>query len=201
MPRRARLVLAGVPLHVIQRGHDRQRCFFSDYDFEVYRQWLREAALAHNCLIHAYVFMGNHLHLLISAEDGRELAATMKGVGQRYAHYFNKRHGRSGTVWDGRYKSCLVQTEEYFLICQRYIELNPVRAGVVGFPGNYRWSSYRANAEGRPDALLSAHAIYLRLGLTDLGRRQAYIKLFHKGLTPEQIEQVRSSGNSGTPLG
>jgi putative transposase len=145
--------------------------------------------------------MGNHVHLLISVEDARELAAMMKGVAQRYAQYFNLRHRRSGAVWDGRYKSCLVRTEEYFLICQRYIELNPVRAGIVRFPGNYRWSSYRANAEGRVDSLLTAHSIYLRLGLTEPERRQAYMRLFHKGLTVEQIEKVRSAGNSGMPLG
>ncbi|ELX10277.1 transposase [Janthinobacterium sp. HH01] len=201
MPRRARLLLPGVPLHVIQRGHDRQRCFLLDEDFEAYRQWLRDEALANHCLVHAYVLMGNHIHLLISVEDARELAAMMKGVAQRYAQYFNLRHRRSGAVWDGRYKSCLVQTEEYFLICQRYIELNPVRAGIVRFPGNYRWSSYRANAEGRVDSLLTAHSIYLRLGLTESERRQAYMRLFHKGLTVEQIEKVRSAGNSGMPLG
>ncbi|GJJ05765.1 hypothetical protein RugamoR64_63030 [Duganella rhizosphaerae] len=108
MARRARLTLAGVPLHVIQRGHDRQPCFFIDEDFEVYRQWLREHAVGNGCQIHAYVLMDNHVHLLVSVEDARGLAGMMKGVAQRYAQYFNDRHRASGTLWDGRYKSCLV---------------------------------------------------------------------------------------------
>jgi putative transposase len=201
MPRRSRLLLQSVPLHVIQRGHDRCRCFFVDEDFEVYRQWLHEQATFAGCRIHAYVLMSNHVHLLVSVEDAGTLAGMMKGVAQQYAQYFNHRRDSSGAVWDGRYKSCLVQTERYLLVCQRYIELNPVRAGMVRFPGNYRWSSYRANAEGRRDVLLTPHSVYERLGANPLERRQAYFKLFQETLTPMQIEQIRVAGNSGRPLG
>lgn len=201
MARRVRLTLPGVPLHVIQRGHCRQQCFFIDEDFEVYRRWLREHAVANECQIHAYVLMSNHVHLLVSVAEVRGLAGMMKGVAQRYAQYFNDRHRSSGALWDGRYKSCLVQTEQYLLVCQRYIELNPVRAGMVGFAGNYRWSSYRANAEGRPDVLLTPHVVYQRLGLSESERRQAYVRLFQEALTPQQIERIRAAGNSGRPLG
>jgi putative transposase len=186
---------------VIQRGHDRQRCFYVDEDFVVYRQWLHEAAVGAGCSIHAYVLMSNHVHLLVSVTDGASLAGVMKEVAQRYAQYFNHRHRTSGSLWDGRYKSCLVQTEGYFLICQRYIELNPVRAGMVRFPGNYKWSSYRSNAEGRHDELLTPHSVYQRLGMNEADRRQAYLRLFQEVLTPMQLAEIRAAANGGGVLG
>jgi putative transposase len=201
MPRASRAFLSAVPLHVIQRGHDRQQCFFVDHDFHAYRDWLHEQALSVECSVHAYVLMSNHVHLLLSVPDAPRLAAMMKGVAQAYAQYLNTRQRTSGTVWDGRYKSCLVQTEGYFLMCQRYIELNPVRAGMVRFPGNYKWSSYRANAEGRHDALVTPHSMYQRLGRDASERRQAYLRLFQQALTPIQIEQIRAAGNRGGVLG
>lgn len=201
MPRHARIVLPAIPLHVIQRGHDRQRCFFVDEDFAAYRQWLHEEALMARCQMHAYVLMSNHVHLLLSVAEVAQLAAMMKGVGQRYAQHFNQWHGTSGSPWDGRYKSCLVQTEGYVLTCQRYIELNPVRAGMVRFPGNYKWSSYRSNAEGRHDGLVTPHSVYERLGRDASERRQAYLRLFAETLTPMQIEQIRSAGNHNGVLG
>jgi putative transposase len=197
MPRAARIVLSEVPLHVIQRGHDRQRCFFIDDDFEAYRRWLHEQALLVRCEVHAYVLMSNHVHLLVTVPDAAGLAAMMKGVAQQYAQYFNARHVTTGTVWDGRYKSCLVQSERYFLMCQRYIELNPVRAGMVRFPGNYKWSSYRSNAEGRHDGIITPHSMYQRLGRDAAERRQAYLRLFHEVLTPMQIDQIRTASNRG----
>ncbi|MRX08179.1 transposase [Pseudoduganella sp. FT25W] len=201
MPRHTRVVLKSVPLHVIQRGHDRQRCFFSDEDFLVYRQWLHEEAVMARCAVHAYVLMSNHVHLLVSVDDAERLAAMMKGVAQRYAQYFNRRQQASGSPWDGRYKSCVVQTEGYLLTCQRYIELNPVRAGMVRFPGNYRWSSYRSNAEGRHDELLTPHSVYERLGLNPSDRRQAYMRLFQQPLTPMQIAEIRAAANGNGVLG
>jgi putative transposase len=179
MPRASRIVLSAVPLHLIQRGHDRRRCFFVDEDFEIYRRWLHEQALLARCRVHAYVLMSNHVH----------------------SQYFNKRNRTTGAVWDGRYKSCLVQTEGYFLTCQRYIELNPVRAGMVRFPGNYKWSSYRSNAEGRHDGIVTPHSMYERLGATPSERRQAYCRLFQEALTPLQIDQIRAASNRGGVLG
>jgi putative transposase len=201
MPRIARIFLPAVPLHVIQRGHDRQRCFFIDDDFQAYRERLRQQAVLVQCRVHAYVLMSNHVHLLVSVADARCLAAMMKGVAQAYSQYFNARRGMSGTVWDGRYKSCMVQTEEYFLMCQRYIELNPVRAGMVRFPGHFKWSSYRSNAEGRHDGIVTPHSMYERLGRDASERRQAYLKLFQDALTPMQIAQIRAAGNRGGVLG
>jgi len=192
MPRASRIFLPAVPLHVIQRGHDRRQCFFCDDDFQMYRRLLHEQA----ALVHAYVLMSNHVHLLVSVDDVASLAAMMKGVAQGYSQYFNARRGTTGTVWDGRYKTCLVQTEGYFLTCQRYIELNPVRAGMVRFPGNYKWSSYRSNAEGRYDALVTPHEMYRRLGRDAAERRQAYLRLFQQALTPMQIAQIRGASSS-----
>lgn len=201
MPRHSRVVLPAVPLHVIQRGHDRQQCFFVDEDFVAYRQWLHEEAVIAACQIHAYVLMSNHVHLLMSVEHVEQLAGMMKGLGQRHAQRFNKRHGVSGSPWDGRYKSCLVQTEEYLLTCQRYIELNPVRAGMVRFPGNYKWSSYRSNAEGRHDGVVTPHSVYERLGQDASARRLAYLGLFQQTLSPMQIAQIRAAGNRSGVLG
>jgi putative transposase len=201
MPRHSRVVLPAVPLHVIQRGHDRQRCFFVDEDFAAYRQWLHEEAVVAGCRIHAYVLMSNHVHLLLSVEGVEQLARLMKNVGQRYAQRFNKCHGTSGSPWDGRYKSCLVQSEGYLLTCQRYIELNPIRAGMVRFPGNYKWSSYRSNAEGRHDGVVTPHLVYDRMGRDASARRQAYLRLFQQALTPMQVEQIRAAGNGSGVLG
>jgi putative transposase len=201
MPRHPRLVLPSVPLHVIQRGHDRQQCFFVEEDFVFYRQCLQEKAEMVACQVHAYVLMSNHVHLLLSVEEVGQLAWMMKGVGQQYAQYFNGRHQVSGALWDGRYKSCLVQTEGYLLTCQRYIELNPVRAGMVRFAGNYRWSSYRCNAEGRHDGLVTPHSVYQRLGRDEGEQRQAYLRLFEAMLTPMQIQQIRAAGNGNGVLG
>ncbi len=201
MPRQPRVVLQAVPMHVIQRGHDRQRCFFVDEDYVLYRQWLHEEAVIAACQVHAYVLMSNHVHFLVSVDDAMRLARMMKGLAQRYAQYLNYHHGTSGTVWDGRYKSCLVQTEAYLLTCQRYIELNPVRAGMVRFPGNYKWSSYRCNAEGRHDEVVTPHSVYERLGIDGPERRQAYMRLFHETLTPMQLEQIRAAGNGNGVLG
>ena len=200
MPRRSRLILPSVPLHVIQRGHDRQLCFLCDDDFQRYRELLHEWVALSAVQIHAYVLMSNHVHLLLSAEDRTALAKLMKSVAQRYSEYFNLRYRRSGSVWDGRYKSCPVQSEKYLLVCQRYIELNPVRARMVRFPGNYRWSSYRGNAEGRRDNLITPHPVFLRLGREAGERRQAYCSLFRESLPQpviEQIRQFRPLGDAG----
>lgn len=201
MPRHSRLVLPAVPLHVIQRGHDRQRCFYVDDDFVMFRQWLHEGAVLARGEVHAYVLMSNHVHLLVSVEDAEKLAAMMKGVTQKYAQYFNHRHQMTGSPWDGRYKSCLVQTEGYLLTCQRYIEMNPVRARMVRFPGNYKWSSYRSNAEGRHDGVVTPHSVYQRLGMNDSERRLAYMRLFQETLTPKQIAEIRAAANSNGVLG
>src|SRR5262245_51438159 len=142
MPRVARAVLAGLPVHVVQRGINRQQCFFSEGDYSTYLRFLAEFALRFGCAVHAYCLMTNHVHLLVTPETPESCALMMKNLGQRYVQTVNRRLERSGTLWEGRFKSGIVQSDGYVLACYRYIELNPVRAGMVKDPAQYRWSSY-----------------------------------------------------------
>lgn len=157
MPRRARINLPNIPLHIIQRGNNRSACFFAGEDYRAYLGWLREYADKARCQIHAYVLMTNHVHLLLTARNTQGAGALMKALGQRYVQYINRSYRRSGTLWEGRYRSCLTQEDDYLLACMRYIELNPVRAAMVAHPGEYRWSSYRANAQGENGAEALLH--------------------------------------------
>ncbi len=201
MPRRARLVLPNVPLHIIQRGNNRQACFFADEDYRFYLDWLAEHASKSGCQVHAYVLMTNHVHLLISAERAEAPGALMKALGQRYVQYVNRAYRRSGTLWEGRFRSCLTQEESYLLACQRYIELNPVRAGMVGHPAEYRWSSYRANAQGEADALVKPHSLYEALGSDAASRQAAYRELFRHDLEPGLVDEIRRATNGNFALG
>ena len=200
MPRHARLRLAGCPWHVIQRGVNRSLCFADDTDRQRYLALFKEHAAFHECALHAYVLMTNHVHLLLSPklEDG--ISRTMKAVGERYVRFFNRRHGRTGTLWDGRFRSSVVDSERYFLICQTYIELNPVRAGMVGHPAEYAWSSYLANTSGSPSGLLTPHELYLRLGLEQAARGQAYGALFRTPSSENQLKLIRDAVNGGFAL-
>jgi len=201
MPRRPRVVLPHTPLHIIQRGNNRQICFVADEDYRFYLDWLHEFAGKTGCRVHAYVLMTNHVHLLLSADRGDSVGALMKGLGQRYVQHFNRTYSRSGTLWEGRFRSCLIQAQDYLLACLRYIELNPVRAGMVKHPAEYRWSSYRANAQGQNDALLTPHEAYLALGVTEPMRQAAYRELFHSELEPALVEQIRTASNGNFALG
>lgn len=201
MPRRARLTLQGVPLHLIQRGNNRQACFFADEDYRFYLDWLAEYAGKIGCHIHAYLLMTNHVHLLVSADRAESPGALMKALGQRYVQYVNRTYRRSGTLWEGRFRSCLIQEENYLLACQRYIELNPVRAGMVEHPGEYRWSSYRANGQGEDDALVRPHILYEGLGHDLAGRQAAYRELFSHELEPSLADQIRRATNGNFVLG
>lgn len=201
MPRRPRLTLPNVPLHLIQRGNNRQACFVTDEDYRSYLDWLSEYAGQAGCRIHAYVLMTNHVHLLVSAERTGASGEMMKALGQRYVQYFNRTYRRSGTLWEGRYRSCLTQAETYLLACQRYIELNPVRAGMVEHPGSYRWSSYRANAQGESDPLISDHEVYRALGHDASSRQAAYRELFRYELEPGLVDQIRHATNGNYALG
>lgn len=201
MPRRARPVLANVPLHIIQRGNNRQPCFFTDADYLVYLDMLRIAATAAGCQVHAYVLMTNHVHLLASPDQAHSAAAMMKGLGERYVRYVNRRYSRSGTLWEGRFRSSLVEHARYLLVCQRYIELNPVRAQIVPHPSHYQWSSYRANAHGAASDLISPHLIYTELARDQLCRERAYRGLFREALPTRLINQVRRATNGNFALG
>lgn len=201
MPRRARLALAGVPWHIIQRGNNRAVCFFAEEDYQFYLHHLKELATQFGCSLHAYVLMTNHVHLLLTPQREDSAALMMKHLGQRYVQYINRTYRRSGTLWEGRFRSCLTQTEDYVLACYRYIELNPVRAAMVTKPQDYRWSSFHANGMGKPNAMLTPHEEYLRLGLADVERRQAYRELFRAHLDEALIEEIRGATNGNYALG
>jgi putative transposase len=201
MPRRPRLRLAGMPFHVIQRGHNRAACFFSERDYHYYLRELAIQARHHDVAVHAYVLMTNHVHLLMTPARDDGPGQVMKVVGQRYVGYVNRAYGRSGTLWGGRFRSCLVDSEEYLLRCHQYIEANPVRAGMVDHPAKYPWSSYRFNAEGVPDPVLAMHPTVSALGRSPSERQLAYRELFFHELDPDWLAQIRDSTNGGHALG
>lgn len=191
MPRTKRVDLPGVTQHVVQRGNNRQACFFRPGDYARYVQDLREAALKFECHIHAYVLMTNHVHLLVTPPVAGAVSRMMQTVGRRYVRYINDAIGRTGTLWEGRYKSSLVDSERYVLACYRYIELNPVRAGMVVEPAEYPWSSYRCNGLGQDDSLLSPHPLYLRIAGEADERRSLYRELISQALTDEDMAAIR----------
>ena len=188
-------------MHIVQRGHSRQAVFFEDADYSAYREWLREGAERYCCEIHAYVFMTNHIHLLATPRDNLGISRMMQYVGRRYVPYINHVYGTSGSIWEGRYKASLVQEDCYLLTCMRYIELNPVRANMVRSPAHYPWSSYRHNAQGVKDELITAHPQYLSLGAGEASRMTAYKALFKAHMDAEALHDIRAAWQTGTPLG
>jgi len=201
MARLPRIRLPGIPQHIIQRGNNRQPCFASDEDFSAYAHWLDEYARKYEVAIHAWVFMTNHVHLLATPESEEGISRLMQTLGRHYVRYFNYTYKRSGTLWEGRFKSCVVDEEKYLLICQRYIELNPVRANMVESPAQYRWSSYRANGLGKPAQLWTPHRIYRDLGNSPQGRARAYRSLFRGHLDEKLIHDIRQATQQGMVLG
>ena len=201
MPRRARLSVAGVPWHIIQRGNNRAVCFHAETDYRRYLDDLAEQSRRFGCTIHAYVLMTNHVHLLLTPAKADSAGLMMKHLGQRYVQYVNRVYRRSGTLWEGRFRSCLTQSEDYVLACYRYIELNPVRAGMVRHPRDYRWSSFHANGDGKQDAMVVPHEQYLGLARNAQARQEAYRALFKAHLDPEVIERIRSATNGNVVLG
>ena len=201
MPRRTRLNLSNLPLHVIQRGNNRQACFFAEEDYRFYLHWLGKGAEKHGCDIHAYVLMTNHVHLLLTPRKPQAASGLMQSLGRRYVQYINRTYKRSGTLWEGRFKASLVNAEEYLLRCQRYIELNPVRAGMVADPSEYPWSSYRHHALGERKEHIRDHELVVALGMTAPERQEAYRALFRSELDEEAIAEIRKATNQGLVLG
>ena len=195
MPRRQRFTIPGIPQHVIQRGNNREPCFFADQDYRYYLDTLKESLQRNHCMLHAYVLMTNHAHLLITPETDYGVSHTMQDLGRKYVRYINHRYKRSGTLWEGRFKSSLVDSDAYLLTCMRYIELNPVRAGMVEHPGEYRWSSYHANAQGRVNENITAHPVYAALGHNQEERISVYRELFCQQLDAEQVQAIREALN------
>ena len=201
MPRHARIAVAGIPWHIIQRGNNRTACFYTEADYHFFLSILCEQSLKSHCQVHAYVLMTNHFHLLITPRDRNSAANMMKHVGQRYAQYVNRTYRRTGTLWEGRFRSCLAQEQGYLLTCQRYIELNPVRANMVVDPAEYPWSSYRANALGEFNPVLTPHPDYLKLGDRTGDRRRHYRRLFASRLDDQAVAEIRDATNGNFVLG
>lgn len=201
MARLPRFVVAGVPLHLIQRGHNRSAVFRAEDDYQRYTMVLQDASHRLGCAIHAYVLMTNHVHLLLTPRDEAGPARLMQSVGRVYVQYVNERYRRTGTLWEGRYRATLVDSERYLLACSRYIELNPVRARMVEHPSQYRWSSYGHNAHGDRDSLITQHALYQALDSGSEDRRAAYRALFETQPEAEAIHAIRRATNRGTALG
>ncbi len=196
-----RICLPGIPQHIIQRGNNRQACFGSEEDFAAYAHWLDEYSKKCRVAIHAWVFMTNHVHLMVTAETENGVSKMMQMLGRHYVRYFNHTYRRTGTLWEGRFKSCVLDAEGYLLICQRYIELNPVRAGMVTAPEDYAWSSYRANGLGQSIKLWSPHRIYNDLGSTHAERATVYRELFVGHLDIPTLTEIRRAANQGMALG
>mgnify|MGYP001577051248 CR=1 FL=1 len=201
MPRKPRFYLPGVAVQAVQRGHSRQPVFYEEADYRAYLNWLQEAAVRYDCAVHAYVLMTTHVHVLCTPGDSDGISRMMQYVGRYYVPYINNQYGTRGTLWEGRYKASLVQEDRYLLTCMRYIEQNPVRAGMVAHPRQYRWSSYRANGEVRDDPLVTPHGRYLALGRTAARRREAYRALFKAPVDETEIAYIRAAWQTGTPLG
>lgn len=201
MARLPRLTLAGHPHHLIQRGNNRQAIFVDDADREQLLTLLEQASRAFKVAIHSYVLMDNHFHLLASPETAEGIPQAMQAVGRSYVRYFNDRHSRTGTLWEGRYKSTLVQAERYLLACMVYIDLNPVRAGIVADPAAYRWSSHAHYVGRRAEKLVTPPALFWELGNTPFARELAYVDLVRTGITDKQKHALTDSTLRGWAMG
>lgn len=204
MARLPRYVMPGQPQHIIQRGNNRQAIFAADADYQFFRDTLVEASNQHGLAIHAYVWMTNHVHLLATPEFDYSISKVFQSVGRRYVQYFNFTYRRSGTLWEGRYRATVVDSEPYLLTLMRYIELNPVRAGMVVHPAGYPWSSFRHHALGEPGVnadWLTAHEEYLRLGGNEEDRQKTYRGLFRTSLADNDLAEIRACTHKGWALG
>ena len=201
MARKPRFDLPGFPQHIVQRGNNRQPCFCHPADCRRYLDFLHEAARAHAVAIHAYVLMTNHVHLLATPRAAHGVSLMIQDIGRRYVRSFNSIHGRTGTLWEGRFKSSLVDRDFYLLACMRYIETNPVRAGMVPVAGDYRWSSYRCNALGRVDCLVQPHEAYEALGESRGQRLQHYRQLFVVSQRETELRRIRDALRQELVLG
>jgi putative transposase len=202
MPRQPRFVLVGHPQHVIVRGNNRHPIFYTEQDYQFYLDKLKQAADKHHCAIHAYVLMTNHVHLLITPYTANGISKAMQMIGRYYVQYFNKTYQRTGTLWEGRYKATLIESDHYALTCYRYIEMNPVRAvNMAEHPADYPWSSYRYNALGKANALVTQHSLYKALGKTNRTRQENYRALFTTEIEEKTLMAIRESTNKAWVLG
>jgi len=201
MARLPRLTLPGLPHHVIQRGNNRQAIFAAAADYRFLLELLEQQAKKFEVLLHAYVLMSNHFHLLVTPQTPDGLPKMMQAVGRSYVRYFNDSQQRSGTLWEGRYKSTVVQADRYFLACMAYIDLNPVRAGLTALPQDYPWSSHLHYTGARQDRLITPHALYWELGNTPFAREAAYAQLVQTGINPVQQAALTEATLRGWAFG
>jgi putative transposase len=195
------MYLPGVPCHIVQRGNNRKATFFSEQDYHFYLNCLLDATQRYKVDVHAYVLMTNHVHILATPDYKESISLTMQSVGRRYVQYVNKTYFRTGTLWESRHKTSLVDAERYLFAVGRYIEMNPVAANMVRHPAEYRWSSYRFNAFGQPDPLVDPHQIYQHLGATDALCWQAYAALFDEDIDPDDVKLIRNAIQCSMPTG
>lgn len=195
------MYVPGIPCHVIQRGNNRDACFFDKADYRFYLECLQDACARKHVAVHAYVLMTNHVHLLMTPDSSEGISTVMQSLGVRYVQYINRVYQRCGTLWEGRYKASLVDAERYLLACHRYIELNPVSAQMVNQPGDYRWSSYHYNANGELDVCITPHPLYLQLGASAEMRQANYRELFISSLGKDDIHTIRRAAQFSMPLG
>ncbi len=201
MARLPRFVIPDQPQHVIMRGNNRSEIFCADTDYQFYLEKLQLACDKHACQVHSYVLMTNHVHLLITPQEEQSIGKAMQMLGRYYVQYYNYTYQRSGTLWEGRYKATLIDSETYLLTCMRYIELNPVRAGMVAHPSEYPWSSYHRNAQGQTNELVTPQLEYQRLGKTDEDRQAAYRQLFKCHIAESSLNEIRDATNKAWVLG
>lgn len=200
MPRRKRNYLPGLPYHIVQRGNNRGRCFRALADYATYLDLWKQKSRWYGVAVHAYCLMPNHIHFIVTGSTTDAISNTMKAVGSQYAWHFNRRYRRTGTLWEGRHRPSLIDAENYLLNCYRYVELNPVRAHLVAHPGDFRWSSFRANACGRA-SWLTPHPVYLELGADARSRMQAYQALCDEALPNGVIELMHEAIHYSMPVG
>jgi len=201
MVRAARIGLPGIPQHIVQRGNNKQACFFSESDYFFFMEALFESLKKNECHLHAYVLMTNHVHLLVTPSAPQGTSLMMMDLGRKYVRFINDTYGRTGTLWEGRFKSSMVDTERYCLACYRYIELNPVTSRMVRDPGDYPWSSFHTNALGLTSDLITPHPMWTALGNTESERQAAYLKLFSETLDRRDVEALRYGSRKQLPVG
>ena len=201
MARQSRLILPKQPHHIVQRGNDRQLVFREPEDYERFLGWLKEASRFYKVAIHAYALLPTHLHLLATPPDEDSLAAMMQKIGRLYVPWYNAKYARAGGLFEGRFRTAVVDTDRHFLMCSRFIELAPVREGESQEPGAYRWSSYPHHAGLQPDNTITDHALFWALGNTPFQREAAYTELVQQGIAADELEQIGAAVRSGQPLG
>ena len=195
------MYLPGIPAHIVQRGNNRQACFFAEADYRCYLDRLAQGLRRYRVILHAYVLMTNHVHLLLTPQEGAGISRLMQHLGRNYVLHVNKTYRRTGTLWEGRHKASLIQAEDYMLTCMRYIELNPVLASMVATPDQYRWSSYRWHAWGESDGVITDHDLYQQLGRTAEERQRTYRELFQHYIPETELHEIRECLAYNYPLG